>query len=60
MCAQRDGSLAGARTFASSAQSEVDWALNLNTREFVSDAEFDELRSVKLPQVFSDDPIAVE
>lgn len=60
MYAQRDGSLSGARTFASSAQPEVDWALNLNTREFISDAEFDDLRFVKLPQVFSDHPIAVE
>lgn len=60
MYAQRDGLLSGARTFASSAQPEVGWALNLNTREFVSGAEFDELKFVKLPQVFSDDPIAVE
>lgn len=48
------------RTFASSAQPEVDWALNLNTREFISDAEFDELRFVKLPRVFSDHTIAVK
>lgn len=47
--AQRDGSPAGARNFASSAQPEVEWALNLNTHEFISDAEFDDLRFVKLP-----------
>lgn len=58
MYSQRDGSLAGARTFASSAQPEVDWALNLNTREFVSDTEFDDLRFVQLPRVFDDHPLA--
>lgn len=58
MYAERDGSLAGARTFASSSQPEVDWALNLNTRELASGAEFDELRFVGLPRVFTDHPIA--
>lgn len=33
--------------------------MNLNTREFVSDAEFDELGFVKLPRVLTDHPIAV-
>lgn len=47
--AQRNGSPSGARTFASSAQPEVDWALKLNTHEFNSDAEFDDLRFLELP-----------
>lgn len=55
--AQRDGSLAGAQTFAFSAQPEADWALNLNTCEFISDAEFDDLRFTKLLQVFTDHPV---
>lgn len=55
--AQRDGLLAGARTFASRAQPEVDRALNLDTRESISDAEFDDLRFVKLTRVFTDHPV---
>lgn len=57
MYGERDGSLAGARTFASSMQPDLDWALNLNTRESFSGAEFDDLRYVKLPRVFNDHPV---
>lgn len=56
---QRDRPLGGARTFASSYQPGVDWALNLNTRELSSDAEFDDFRSVRSPRVFTVDPIEV-
>ncbi|GKT47845.1 protein flp [Colletotrichum spaethianum] len=48
--AERDGTLVGARTFAAS-RSDVDWALTINTREYISEAEFDDLRYNKLPYV---------
>ncbi|KAL2282362.1 hypothetical protein FJTKL_10970 [Diaporthe vaccinii] len=56
-CVQRDRSLAEARTFASSAQLEANWVLNLDTYEFISDADFDDLRFFKLTRVFTDHPV---
>ncbi|KAM0432368.1 hypothetical protein ACHAPT_004910 [Fusarium lateritium] len=53
----RDGTLAGARVFVES-RGTIDWALSLNTREYISDAEFDDLRWYNIPQFFSDFPIA--
>ncbi|KAF9872977.1 hypothetical protein CkaCkLH20_09487 [Colletotrichum karsti] len=51
--AERDGTVVGARAFASS-RPDVDWALTLNTREYISEAEFDDLRYWKIPFVFED------
>ncbi|KAK1633538.1 pectate lyase-domain-containing protein [Colletotrichum phormii] len=48
--AERDGTLVGARTFASS-RPDVDWALTINTREYISETEFDDLRYWKIPFV---------
>lgn len=53
----RDGSLVGARTFAES-RSDVDWALTLNTREYASEDEFNDLRYYKIPFLFDDFPLA--
>ncbi|KAH6977233.1 beta-lactamase/transpeptidase-like protein [Ilyonectria sp. MPI-CAGE-AT-0026] len=53
----RDGSLVGARTFAES-RSDVDWALTLNTREYASEEEFNDLRYYKIPFLFDDFPLA--
>lgn len=53
----RDGSLSGARVYAES-RGTIDWALTLNTREYGSETEFDELRWYTLPDFFSNFPIA--
>ncbi|KAF6829153.1 beta-lactamase, partial [Colletotrichum musicola] len=45
---ERSGTVVGARTFATSME-EVDWALTLNTREYISEAEFDDLRYRQIP-----------
>ncbi|OBR14422.1 Penicillin-binding protein [Colletotrichum higginsianum IMI 349063] len=55
--AERDGTLVGARASAAS-RSDVDWALMLNTREFISEAEFDDLRFQKIPSVLDRFPVA--
>ncbi|KAK1510325.1 penicillin-binding protein [Colletotrichum costaricense] len=55
--AERDGTVVGARTFASS-RPDVDWALTINTREYISEVEFDDLRYWKLPFVFEDFAVA--
>ncbi|GKT53014.1 penicillin-binding protein [Colletotrichum tofieldiae] len=57
MYAERDGTLVGARTFASS-RPDVDWALTINTREYISEAEFDDLRYNKIPLVLGDFAVA--
>ncbi|KAK7419187.1 hypothetical protein QQZ08_010954 [Neonectria magnoliae] len=54
----RDGTSAGARTFAESRGGGFDWALNLNTREYISETEYDDLRFWKMPFVFEDFPLA--
>ncbi|KPM45644.1 hypothetical protein AK830_g933 [Neonectria ditissima] len=53
----RDGTTAGARTFAES-RGDFDWAFNLNTREYLSEEEFDDLRYWKMPFLFEDFPLA--
>ncbi|KAK1676786.1 beta-lactamase/transpeptidase-like protein [Colletotrichum godetiae] len=55
--AERDGTVVGARTFASS-RPDLDWALTINTREYISEAEFDDLRYWKIPFVFEDFAVA--
>ncbi|TQN64785.1 Esterase EstB [Colletotrichum shisoi] len=55
--AERDGTLVGARASAAS-RSDVDWALMLNTREYISEAEFDDLRFQKIPSVLDGFPVA--
>ncbi|KAF7546562.1 hypothetical protein G7Z17_g8353 [Cylindrodendrum hubeiense] len=55
--AWRDGTVVGARTFAESRGADVDWALTLNTREYLSEEEFDDLRFYKMPFFFEDFPI---
>ncbi|KAL0932093.1 beta-lactamase [Colletotrichum truncatum] len=50
---ERDGTVVGARAFAAS-RPDLDWALTLNTREYISEAEFDDLRYWKIPRVFED------
>ncbi|KAI8168378.1 putative penicillin-binding protein PbpX [Colletotrichum sp. SAR 10_70] len=54
---ERDGTVVGARSFASS-RPDVDWALTLNTREYISEAEFDDLRYWKIPFTFEDVQLA--
>ncbi|KAF4838605.1 Penicillin-binding protein 4* [Colletotrichum tropicale] len=54
---ERDGTVVGARAFASS-RPDVDWALTLNTREYISEAEFDDLRYWKIPFTFEDVQLA--
>lgn len=53
----RDGSLSGARVYVES-RGTIDWALTLNTREYGSENEFDELRWYTLPDFLSNFPIA--
>ncbi|WYZ40778.1 hypothetical protein EsH8_IV_001119 [Colletotrichum jinshuiense] len=55
---ERDGTLVGARTFASS-RPDFDWALTINTREYISEAEFDDLRYWKIPFLFEDYTVAL-
>ncbi|KAF6821456.1 penicillin-binding protein PbpX [Colletotrichum plurivorum] len=54
---ERSGTVVGARTFATSME-EVDWALMLNTREYISEAEFDDMRYRQIPAVFDSFEVA--
>ncbi|TEA14214.1 Protein flp [Colletotrichum sidae] len=54
---ERDGTVVGSRAYAAS-RDDLDWALVLNTREYMSEAEFDDLRWSKIPQLFVDHKIA--
>ncbi|PVH96100.1 beta-lactamase/transpeptidase-like protein [Periconia macrospinosa] len=47
----RDGSLAGARSFAQSTD-KLDWALTLNTREYKSEAQWSKLVFTNVPGVW--------
>ncbi|RTE73507.1 hypothetical protein BHE90_012074 [Fusarium euwallaceae] len=53
----RDGSLSGARAYVES-RGTIDWALTLNTREYVSETEFDDLRWWYLGDFLYNFPIA--
>ncbi|KAF4975517.1 hypothetical protein FZEAL_7703 [Fusarium zealandicum] len=53
----RDGSLAGARVFVASSDT-VDWALTLNTREYVSENEFSDLVWGYIPNFLGENSIA--
>lgn len=41
--AYRDGTVAGARAIASSSYTDLDWAMNLNTREYLNERAWDTL-----------------
>ncbi|KAG8166621.1 hypothetical protein KVR01_002310 [Diaporthe batatas] len=52
----RSGGVPGAGTWASSLRADMDWALNLNTNEVLSE-DWTDLIHVKLPQVLDDHPL---
>ncbi|KAF4470151.1 beta-lactamase [Fusarium albosuccineum] len=52
----RDGSLAGARVFVES-RGTIDWAVTLNTREYLSEDEFNDLTWSSMSNFFYDFPI---